>query len=376
MVEDITENKKAEEALHHSEERFRMLASCSPVGIFVATNDGNVVYVNEAFRRLTGLAKEKHRDEGWADAVHPDDRRRVLDQWRRTVKKQGTFEIEFRLMSKDGKIRWVSSEAVLLKDNSGKATGFLGALSDITELKRAEMGLLAKQSELKSLALELSLAEERERRRIAAGIHDDIGQKLVLAKLELQMFMRYSGDSKTPAPKGPASLDGVCATIDKAIEDCHSLTFELSNPALYELNFEAALEQWLYEQVQKKHGIECQVAVKGKAVQPTEELKVTLFRAIREMAVNVVKHAKATALCVSIEQVADNVQVSLSDNGTGFAAEAAGTALSMDKTGGFGLFNIKERLEHLGGNMKIQSVPGKGTRITLTAPLEKQGIIE
>ena len=154
------------------------------------------------------------------------------------------------------------------------------------------------------------------------------------------------------------------------------LTFELSNPALYELSFEAAIEHWLYEQVQKKHGIECEVSVTGDPVQPAEELKVTLFRAIRELGANVVKHSKATALRVSIERVGDNIQVSLTDNGAGFAAEAAGAGLSMDKTGGFGLFNIKERLEHLGGNLKIESSPGRGTSITLTAPLEKKDRIE
>jgi len=237
--------------------------------------------------------------------------------------------------------------------------------------KKAAQKLLDYQGRLKTLTSELALAEEQERRRIAAGIHDDVGQKLALAKLEMQMFMSSAGDSKMPA-----SLEGVCAMIDKAIEDCHSLTFELSNPALYELPFEAAIEQWLYEQIQKKHGIECEVAVKGDPVQPAEDLKVTLFRAIRELGANVVKHAKATALRASIEQAGDNIEVSLADNGAGFAVDPAGTGLSMDKTGGFGLFNIKERLEHLGGNLKIESAPGRGTTITLTAPLEKKDRIE
>ncbi len=259
----------------------------------------------------------------------------------------------------------VSVDPIL--DEQHNMTGAVHTIRDITERKKAERDLLSKQDELKSLTSELSLAEERERRRIAAGIHDDIGQKLALAKLELQMFMSSPGDSKMPA-----SLESVCATIDNAINDCHSLTFELSNPALYELSFEAAIEQWLYEQIQKKHGIECEVAVNGDPVQPAEDIKVTLFRAIREVAVNVVKHAKATALRVSIERVGDNVRVSLADNGAGFAPEAAGAALSMDKTGGFGLFNIKERLEHLGGNVKIESSPRRGTTITLTAPLEQQ----
>ena len=232
---------------------------------------------------------------------------------------------------------------------------------DITEQKRAEQALRDYQARLKSLAAELALAEERERHRIAAGIHDAIGQKLALAKMELQLLARPPGNSRIPA-----SLDGVCARIDEAIKDAHSLTFELSNPALYDLTFEAAIELWLLEQIQKKHGIKCTVIADEQAVALDENSKVVLFRALRELAVNVVKHAKATALTVTIEKLENSVQITCKDDGLGFAPPEA-AALPRD-VGGFGLFNIKERLEYLGGGMKLESAPGRGTLITLSLP--------
>jgi signal transduction histidine kinase len=233
---------------------------------------------------------------------------------------------------------------------------------DITEQKRAEQALRDYQAALKSLASELSLAEERERRRIAAGIHDDIGQKLALAKMELQLLARPPGKSKIPA-----SLDSVCARIDEAIKDAHSLTFELSNPALYDLSFAAAIDQWLLEQIQKKHGIKCTVIADEQAVPLDEKSKVVLFRALRELAVNVVKHAKATALTVTIEKLQDSVQITCKDDGLGFTPPEGGAG-APDAKGGFGLFNIKERLEYLGGGMKLESAPGRGTLITLSLP--------
>jgi len=378
---DITDRRRAEDALRKSEEHYRMLAETMNDGLIQLDENGKYVYVNKRHGEIFGYSQEEMIGRHWTE-FHDPDAQELIKKQLANRKKAVAEPYEVATATKDGRRMYVRVSPQAIFDAKGKFKGSLAIVADITERKKAERELLAKQTQLKSLTSELSLAEERERRRIAAGIHDDIGQKLALAKLELQMFMSSASDSKMPAPKGPtprppggtgpASLEGVCATIDNAIEDCHSLTFELSNPALYELSFEAAIEQWLYEQIRKKHGIECEVAVNGDPVEPAEDLKVTLFRAIREAAVNVVKHAKATALSVSIERVGDNVQVSLADNGAGFAPEAAGADLSMDKAGGFGLFNIKERLEHLGGNLKIESAPGRGTTITLTVPLEQQ----
>jgi len=256
-------------------------------------------------------------------------------------------------------------EIGLLEELAHDISTGLRAIDEENKRIEAEKNLKTYQAELKSLASELVLAEERERRRIAAGIHDGISQKLALAKMELQLLIRSPGKSKIPA-----SLDSVCSRIDEAIKDAHSLTFELSNPALYDLSFAAAIELWLLEQIQKKHGIKCTVIADEQAVPLDENSKVVLFRALRELAVNVVKHAKATALTVAIEKLEDSVQITCKDDGLGFTPSEGGP-LPRD-VGGFGLFNIKERLEYLGGGMKLESAPGRGTLITLSLPLERK----
>ncbi len=254
-------------------------------------------------------------------------------------------------------------ELRLLEELAHGISMALRGIEHQTRREQAEDALRAHEAKLKSLASELALAEERERRRIAAGIHDDVGQRLALAKLELQSLAGSLSD-----PRFPEALHSICTKIDEAIERTHSLIFELSNPALYELSFDAALEQWLFEQVQKKHGLKCEVLTEGAAVRLNERMKIFLFQVLRELSVNVVKHASATMLRVRISQLGDGIEAIVEDDGVGFVV--SGTAFSPGDSGGFGLFNVRERLEYVGGHMEIESSPGKGTRITLTVPLD------
>ncbi len=237
------------------------------------------------------------------------------------------------------------------------------ALVEALYRKRAEKKLLDYQVQLKSLASKLLLTEERERRRLAAVVHDNIGQNLVLVKLRLQSLIESASGSDMLE-----SMDKVCAVIDQTIQDAHSLTFELSNPVLYELGFEAAVEQWLTEQVQEKYGIKCKFAVDNQPLQLDNEISTILFQAVRELLVNVVKHAKANTVGVSIQEAGGRIRVIVEDDGVGFLSSKLQLPSSQNKTGGFGLFNIRERLEYLGGQLKIKSAPGQGTRIILTAP--------
>ena len=237
------------------------------------------------------------------------------------------------------------------------------ALVEALYRKRAEKKLIDYQVQLKSLASKLLLTEERERRRLAAVVHDNIGQNLVLVKLGLQSLIESASGSDMLE-----SMDKVCAVIDQTIQDAHSLTFELSNPVLYELGFEAAVEQWLTEQVQEKYGIKCKFSVDNQPLRLDNEISTILFQAVRELLVNVVKHAKANTVGVSIQETGGKIRVIIEDDGVGFLSSNLQLPSPHNKTGGFGLFNIRERLEYLGGQLKIKSAPGQGTRIILTAP--------
>ena len=234
---------------------------------------------------------------------------------------------------------------------------------EIDRRKRAE-------EQLRFLASELSLAEERERRRIAAVLHDLIGQTLAVCKIRLGT-LRESVLSTDLA----IHIDEVRELVDQVIQDTRSLTSELSPYILYELGLEAAVES-LAKQIQEQYSILPNFEDDGQPKPLDDGVRVVLFQAVRELLVNAAKHAQVHSVKVSISRRDGNIRISVEDNGVGF--DASDISLRVCRSNGFGLFNIRERLRHLGGSLEVRSELGHGTMVVLTAPLksEKENTIE
>lgn len=245
------------------------------------------------------------------------------------------------------------------------AAAVMVLFANILRQKRAEKKLLEYQAQLKSLASELSLTEERERHQISTGLHDRISQALVISKLRLKSL------SKKDFPDDiNKSLDETCKLLDQIIQNIRSLTFDLSSPILYEIGFEAAVTEWLDEQVRKKHDIETEFIDDGQPKPLNDDIRVLLFRNIQELVTNVIRHAHAHKIKVSSRKIDGQIYVCVEDDGTGFSPAA--TALQTAARGGFGLFGIQQRLEQLSGRLEIVSKPGQGTKITIIAPLKQE----
>lgn len=232
----------------------------------------------------------------------------------------------------------------------------------IDERKQAEEKLLVYQEKLRSLSSELFLAEERERRRIAAGLHDRIGQNLVYSKIKLDSIQKT-----LLASSQLGVIDEICALIEQMISETRSLTFELSPPVLYELGLEPAIE-WLTEQNQARHGLNTEFHDDGQHKPLDVTVGVFLFHATRELLFNIVKHSRARSSKVAIHKEGDNIRVQIEDDGIGF--EISGSNSEEFRNRGFGLFSIRERLSSIGGRIEIKTGPGQGTRIVLLAPLQ------
>jgi len=233
--------------------------------------------------------------------------------------------------------------------------------NEVSERKKAEEKLLTYQKQLRSSASELSLAEERLRRKIATDVHDHISQNLAISKLKIESLTQSA-----TSPELARELEEIRDLIAQVVESTRSLTFELSPPVLYELGFEAAAE-WLVRQTRKQYGLSAEFEDDGRTKPLDGNVRILLFQAVRELLVNVVKHAKASSVKVSTQRVGDQIRVSVEDDGVGF--DVAQVHSQDHMTGGFGLFNIRERLDHIGGHLDIASRAGKGTRITLVAPI-------
>jgi len=231
----------------------------------------------------------------------------------------------------------------------------------LAERNQLASQLLEHQERLRALASELALAEQRERRRIATGLHDSVAQNLTVSKIRLQSLRRRLGQSGELA-----ELDEVIDLVDRSVEEIRLLAFQLSPPILVEAGLPAAAE-WLAERFGREHNLPCEFQQHGHTTPLGEDLRVTLFHALRELLANVVKHARATQVHVVLKEAQGRTHLSVADNGVGFDPSEIDSSPTVSV--GFGLLNIRERLGFFGGRMDIRSVFGKGTTVELTVPL-------
>jgi signal transduction histidine kinase len=234
--------------------------------------------------------------------------------------------------------------------------------NQIAEYKIAQERIEAYQHQLQQLASQLSLTEARERRAIASDLHDHIGQALAFIKMNISQFRGnaiFCGFE--------SNIDRMMSLLDQTIRYTRDLTFEISPPVLYELGLSAALE-WLTEKMREKTGVKIGIAKQNSIGRISDDIQITLFKAAQELIANAVKHSGAGKITIGSAVQNGIARVWVSDNGRGF--DAANLTISPAERDKFGLFSIAERLKYLGGDMKIDSIPGKGSTVTLSIPLE------
>jgi signal transduction histidine kinase len=233
----------------------------------------------------------------------------------------------------------------------------LGLIEDITAEKAMEEEIAAYQEQLRDLAAELTMAEEKERRRLAEELHDHISQVLALSQLKLGALKQELADSQVSQ-----SLDEVRGHLSRVIKTTRSLTAELGSRLLNELGLEAGV-QWLADKFREQYGLNIEVQCNlGDSLEPVKN--TLLFRVARELLINVVKHAQAHKVKISLIENNGELQLLVADDGVGLAEANHG---SLDS---FGLFSIGERLRSLGGRLDIDSSPGRGARVSITLPVD------
>lgn len=233
---------------------------------------------------------------------------------------------------------------------------------DITERIQAEQQILEYQERLKALASQLTIVEERERRRIAAELHDHVSQSLAFARMRLASASKRSSD-----PKLLAILADISESLLAAIQDTKDLIFDLSSPLLNEIGLGAAISEWLELEVEKKHGLKTEFIDHSSNIMLDEDVRAILFRNVRELLINVVRHAGAGKVSVRLEAAGDKINLIVEDNGVGFDPDAA--LREAERDAGFGLFSIQERMSDMVGAFVIESEPGHGCKAILSMPL-------
>jgi PAS domain S-box-containing protein len=399
-----------EEALRESEARLRLAQDAANAGTWEWDLRTNQNFWSDELWKLYGL--ELHgcepSYEAWRQTVHPDDRGRVEAAVQEAARRGIELKAEWRVRDRQGEERWLMSRGRPVHDASGQTARYRGIVLDITERKQMEAELqrlndqleeevqarteelkdtvdrlreevarrvqaehdLRKRSEmlehrahqLQKLTLELSQAEDRERKRLAEILHDDLQQQLAAAKFHLSLLSNR-------VPKNPATRDTI-AQLDQilkdSIEKSRSLSHELSPAVLYQSDLGETFE-WLARQLKAKHGLTVDVESRGRIESQSEPLKAFLYKTAQEILFNVVKHACVKEARLRVQRMHGRVWVTISDPGRGFDPRSLG------RTGGLGLLSIRERIELLGGRMKIRSAPGRGSTFLIAVPDGEEG---
>ena len=234
---------------------------------------------------------------------------------------------------------------------------------DLTRRKQDEETAIRARTEMRRLTDELHRAEEVERRRIATGMHDDIGQSLAALKLKLSVVNRVESDVKREQ-----GLQDCLDVVSTLIQKTRSLTFELSSPVLAELGLVPALET-LLEKLCAEKRIGYDFSGPADDIAMSEQAKFILYRSARELINNAIRHANASQVDLQVVQIDGGVSIQVKDDGIGF--DSSSMEQDFTSEGGFGLFNVREQMEYLGGSCKVGTASAGGAVFVLWIPLSE-----
>lgn len=368
-LQDITEQDKKEKALQESEEKFRRMFMDSAVGMSLINADGRVLKINDAMADFLGYNKDEFKTLRLKDFTHPDDlEESLLNKSRLVAGQTRFFKMEKRFITKTGSMKWGFVTVSTINDERGSPLYRLAQVVDITEQKKNEAALVEYQKKLLAVGSELLLAEENQQKKIAGELHDNVCQLLVSCKMGLG---RLKGSLENSAAIG--RVTEIAASMDRAIEQIRTLTFDLTNPVLFELGLCQAIEDLGHTCLQQNHHlvthVRCvNIPCENIAAHLTDNLKIVIYRAVQELFVNIVKHAHANTVDVNLSFNDGILRIEVIDDGTGFDYV---TEMQNRKSGHkIGLFITAERLSYFGGHLDFESVTGKGTKAVISIRLQ------
>ncbi len=344
--------RKSELRLLESEKRFRLMADTTPALVWMCDAEGKVTYLNERRIHFTGRDPATGLGDVWTAFIHPEDVQSVLTANGLALKRREGFSKEYRLRRRDGVYRWMLDIAAPRIHSDGSFAGFIGSAVDISDQKLA-------QEALQNIGGKLIEAQEEERVRIARELHDDICQRLALLSMELEQVVRGSnGSNSSPNPK-IEEIRQHCAEI---AGDVQALSHKLHSSKLEYLGVAAAIRSFCRELCQQ-HDAVIQFTEEDVPSFLPRDISLSLFRVAQEALQNALKHSGVSQFFVSLRGAVDEIQLDVSDDGTGFDVEAA------LREKGLGLVSMQERVHQVHGILTIKSTEKLGTKILVRVPL-------
>jgi PAS domain S-box-containing protein len=359
MIMDITERKKAEEAMRKSKELFEKIFFSQQDAIFIldSATPSKIIDSNPGVTKVFGYTRQEIIGKT-TDILHVDDT--SLKEFRKylypAIAEHGFLHLnEYRMKRKDGTVFATEHSVMLLEDEHGKHIGWVSVVRDISERKHV-------QEQLQNLSRRLIEVQETDRRFLASELHDQIGQNLTALSINLNIIR--SQFSEEVDKKIVDRLEDSLKLVEETIERVRSVMAGLRPPVLDDYGLAVAL-RWYTERFSERNAVVTVVQEKEFLSCLPLTLETALFRIVQEVLTNVSKHANAKHVIITLERIDGVVQLVVSDDGVGFDPSVP---RKLEKQPGWGLIIIEERAKAMGGNVYVKSAPGKGTRIIVQVP--------
>jgi PAS domain S-box-containing protein len=347
----MTHQRRTDAALRESEQRFRSLVDAGPVMVWMSGPDGLCTFFSKPWLDFTGRPVASELGNGWAQGVHPGDRENCAAQYLAAFEARKSFTLDYRLLRHDGVYRWVADQGIPRYGPDGSFLGYVGSCIDITDRKEAA-------ERLRQLNVQIIHAQESERSRIAQELHDDLSQRTAMISMRLESISRKYQENLALRD----DVGELRQTASDLGKDIARIARRLHPGVVEKLGLLPSLRALCLQSNSEERTVEfvCDQELPTLGV----EAAVSLYRIAQESLRNALTHSGATNVMVEVRMTATLIQLSIQDNGCGFAIGSVAAS-------GLGLSGMAERMKNIGGALNILSHRGKGTTIIATVPLSK-----
>ncbi|MFZ5449910.1 MAG: PocR ligand-binding domain-containing protein [Thermodesulfobacteriota bacterium] len=364
LARTLTERAALTESLRESQERLNLALAAAQMGVWEWNIQTDAVFWSPECYEITGLEGLKELTlADFINLVHPEDLDRIMTASRRAIEAKEVYAEDFRIIRPSGEVRWVTNLARTEYDNNDHPLRMVGTVMDITARQETEEEVIRQREELRGLATRLAMVEEEERQNLARELHDQVCQNLAMLGLTLESLKIKA--QQEPLQLLLSKLGDAAVLVEQTGEITRELMEGLRPTVLDHYGLLEALRRWA-EQFSQRTGI--RVDVQGKeAIRLAPPVELALFRIAQEALNNVAKHARATRVVLTEEEVKGTVHLSIADNGVGFDLNPIGD-ISKGRHH-WGLMTMRERALAVGGRCRIESEPGRGTQVMVEVSL-------
>jgi PAS domain S-box-containing protein len=360
VARDITEQKRAEQALRESEQRFRVMTDASPVLVWMSGTDKLCYYFNKGWLDFTGRTLEQESGNGWTENVHPDDHDRCLQIYVSNFDARRPFETEYRMRHHTGEYRWITNRGVPRFAPDGTFEGYVGACLDIHDQKEA-----AQRVRIADDMTRLMRAQDEERRHVARELHDSAGQTLTVLGMSLAQLVRRA---EVAAPELALEGKAIETIVQQLHREIRTTSYLLHPPLLDESGLASALA-WYVEGLVARSPLDIKLEIAGDLGRLPSDIELAIFRVVQECLTNIYRHSSSKTALIKIGREAENVRAEVRDQGKGILPERM---LEIQSHGsGVGIRGIRERIRLFHGEMKIES-NASGTSVIVSIPIPRE----